>query len=95
MVPICTPERRQRLRRSGRVDVVLTVGTQKRKRREAFDKIAACTRPDKALQQFLQYESCGHHDLTALKRVAQRFHLWRVAVPITPESQGPDARVNQ
>ena len=78
-----------------RSNMILAIRLYQRKRREAGDDLGPGLRGNEALKQFLEYHSSGHDDIRSGKRILQSRNLRLSRRCIAPESQRPDAGVDE
>ena len=92
IVPTCTPAA---IAQFCGVDVILSLGNKKWQGFESCDDVAARARTGESLQQFLEYQPRGHDNLATLKSPAQDLHLGRGGVPVAPQGERPDTRIDE
>ena len=77
------------------LDVILTIRHDQRQRRETIQDLIARLRASKPLKNFLQYEPGGVDGFPCAERRDESTHLRQVPRGIPPQSQRPDARVDE
>jgi len=77
------------------VYVILPIRDNERQGFESRDDVAARTWAGKTLQQFLEYQPRGDHDLATLKGATEDLHLGRSGIAVAPQGERPDARVDE
>ena len=78
-----------------RRNMVFSVWLDQCERGEARDDLGPGPWRDETLQQFLKDDSRGDYDFRTCKSVFQRGDFWFNARHIPPQSQRPDAGVNE
>ena len=62
---------------------------------KALDDLCARLWPREPLQQFLQDQPGGHHEVGAQQRVLELLHLGLGCADVPSKCEGPDARVDE
>ena len=76
-------------------NVVFAVWLDQCERGEALDDLLACLRARETLKKFLQYQTGGHDDIAAGKRLLQRLHLGFFNLNIASQRERPNARIDK
>ena len=77
------------------VDVIMPIWADNWQRGKSLDDVLARARAGETLKQLLQNEARRDDHLVTPKGTAQREHLRSGAILVSPESERPDAGVNE
>ena len=75
-------------------NVVFAVRLEKAECCEPIDQLATRLRSSKALQQFLQYQTCRKDLISPLESVLKRFDFWCRCLGVATEGSRPNAGVD-
>jgi hypothetical protein len=74
----------------GGIDVVVAIGLQECQRSKPLDQLAACLGPGKALQQFLEDQTCCEHLLCSFKSSSKYFYSLSRGLSVAAKRERPD-----